>query len=101
MEAKVLSPANLKQAGVARSEIQPLRTRIDALRIEDFPAYAESTWPPIRQTLCEGRYQSTSGATGDCVSPRSPIGGERALGHPRPLLIGSSDKLIAVVTKTS
>lgn len=77
MEA-VLSPANMKGAW-RRVKSKRGAPGIDGLRIEDFPAYARSHWPAIRQSLSEGRYQPQ--AVRRVMIPK-PGGGERALGIP-------------------
>jgi len=77
MEA-VLSPANMKQAW-RRVKSNRGAPGIDAMRIEDFPAYAREQWAAIRQSLNDGRYHPQPVRR---VSIPKPDGGERALGIP-------------------
>lgn len=74
----VLSPANLQQAW-RRVKSNRGAPGIDGMRIEDFPAYARSHWPAIRQSLGDGRYQPQPVRR---VAIPKPGGGERALGIP-------------------
>ena len=52
---------------------------IDAMRIEDFPAYACGHWPTIKQALLDGTYGPQAVRR---VSIPKPDGGERLLGIP-------------------
>lgn len=75
---RILAADNLRRAWrqVKRNRGAP---GIDGMRIEDFPVYARSHWPAIRQALREGTY---------CPQPvrrvniPKPGGGERLLGIP-------------------
>ena len=77
MEA-VLLPANLHRAW-RRVKSNRGAPGIDGLRIEDFPAYARTHWPAIRQSLNDGRYQPQPVRR---VTIPKTGGGERALGIP-------------------
>ena len=74
----VVAPANMRRAW-ARVKANKGAPGIDGMLIEDFPAFARTHWPTIRQALLDGRY---------CPSPvrrvviPKPGGGERALGIP-------------------
>jgi RNA-directed DNA polymerase len=74
----VVAPANMRGAW-ARVKANKGAPGVDGMPIKDFPAFARSHWPAIRQALLDGRY---------CPSPvrrvliPKPGGGERALGIP-------------------
>jgi RNA-directed DNA polymerase len=74
----VVAPENMRRAW-ARVKSNKGAPGIDGMPIEDFPAYARTHWPTIRQALLDGRY---------CPQPvrrvmiPKPDGGERALGIP-------------------
>jgi RNA-directed DNA polymerase len=77
MEA-VVAPENLHRAW-RRVKANKGAPGCDGMPVEDFPAYARSHWPAIRQALLDGTY---------CPQPvrrvtiPKPGGGERALGIP-------------------
>ena len=74
----VVAPANMRRAW-AQVKSNQGAPGIDGMPIEDFPAFARTHWPTIRQALLDGRY---------CPQPvrrvliPKPGGGERALGIP-------------------
>lgn len=74
----VVAPENMRAAW-ARVKSNKGAPGSDGMPIEDFPAFARTHWPTIRQALLDGRY---------CPQPvrrvviPKPGGGERALGIP-------------------
>ncbi|HET7267425.1 MAG TPA: group II intron reverse transcriptase/maturase, partial [Oleiagrimonas sp.] len=75
---RVLARANLQQAWM-RVKANRGAPGIDGMRIEDFPAFARSHWPAIRQQLADGSYRPQPVRR---VSIPKPGGGERLLGIP-------------------
>jgi RNA-directed DNA polymerase len=76
--ARVGEPANLKRAW-KRVKANRGAPGIDGMRTEDFPAFARSQWPTIRQQLAEGTYHPQPVKR---VIIAKPGGGERLLGIP-------------------
>ena len=77
MEA-VVAPANMRRAW-ARVKSNQGAPGIDGMPIEDFPGFARTHWPTIRQALLDGSYRPQPVRR---VSIPKPGGGERALGIP-------------------
>lgn len=77
MEA-VVAPSNMLRAW---RQVKSNRGApgIDGMGIEDFPAFARSGWPTIRQALLDGSYRPQP--VRRVLIPK-PGGGERALGIP-------------------
>jgi RNA-directed DNA polymerase len=76
--ARVLDRANMQRAW-KRVKANRGAPGIDGMRIEDFPAFAGSHWPGIRQQLADGSYRPQPVRR---VSIPKPGGGERLLGIP-------------------
>jgi RNA-directed DNA polymerase len=74
----VVAPANMRRAW-AQVKSNQGAPGIDGMPIEDFPAFARTHWPTIRQALLDGRYRPQPVRR---VSIPKPGGGERALGIP-------------------
>ena len=78
MMARVLDPANMRRAW-KRVKANRGAPGMDAMRIEDFAAFARSHWAEIRQQLEGGTYPPQPVRR---VSIPKPGGGERLLGIP-------------------
>lgn len=76
--ARVLDRANMQRAW-KRVKANRGAPGIDGMRIEDFPAFARSHWPGIRQQLADGNYRPQP--VRRVLIPK-PGGGERLLGIP-------------------
>jgi RNA-directed DNA polymerase len=74
----VVAPENLRAAW-ARVKANKGAPGIDGMPIEDFPAFARTHWPAIRQALIDGSYRPQP--VRRVLIPK-PDGGERALGIP-------------------
>ena len=74
----VVAPENMRVAW-ARVKSNQGAPGIDGMPIEDFPAFARTHWPTIRQALCDGSYRP-SPVRRKMIEKRD--GGERALGIP-------------------
>lgn len=75
---QVLDSTNLRQAW-KRVKSNKGAPGVDGIHIEDFAEFARSSWPGIRQALCDGSYQPQPVRR---VSIPKPSGGERLLGIP-------------------
>ncbi len=75
---RVLDSANLQRAW-KRVRSNKGAPGVDGMHIEDFAEFARSSWPAIRQALCDGSYQPQPVRR---VSIPKPSGGERLLGIP-------------------
>ena len=75
---RVLESENMRQAW-KRVKSNQGAPGIDGMRIEDFPAFARSNWPAIRQALRDGTYRPQPVRR---VTIPKPNGGERLLGIP-------------------
>lgn len=75
---RVLASENMRRAW-KRVKANKGAPGIDGMRIEDFPEFARSSLPAIRQALCEGTYRPQPVRR---VSIPKPNGGERLLGIP-------------------
>jgi len=74
----VVAPENMRVAW-ARVKSNKGAPGIDGMPIEDFPAFARTHWPTIRQALLDGSYRP-SPVRRKMIEKRD--GGERALGIP-------------------
>ncbi len=74
----LVAPENMRAAW-ARVKSNKGAPGSDGMPIKDFPAFARTHWPAIRQALIDGRYQPQP--VRRVLIPK-PGGGERALGIP-------------------
>jgi RNA-directed DNA polymerase len=74
----IAAPENMRVAW-ARVKSNKGAPGIDGMSIEEFPAFARTHWPMIRQALLDGRYRPQP--VRRVLIPK-PGGGERALGIP-------------------
>jgi RNA-directed DNA polymerase len=85
--ARVVDPANLQRAW---KQVKANRGApgIDAMPLEDFPAFAREHWPALRQALLDGTYRPAP--VRRVAIPKPGGRGERLLGIPTVL-----DRVIA------
>jgi RNA-directed DNA polymerase len=76
---RVLDSANLQRAW-KRVKANKVAPGVDGMHIEDFAEFARSSWPEIRQALCDGSYQPQPVRRVSIPKPNG--GGERLLGIP-------------------
>ena len=76
---RVLDSENVRRAW-KRVKANKGAPGIDGMRIEDFAEFACSSWPEIRQALCDGSYQPQP--VRRVAIPKPNGGGERLLGIP-------------------
>jgi RNA-directed DNA polymerase len=76
---RVLDSANVRRAW-KRVKANKGAPGVDGMRIEDFAEFACSSWPQIRQALCDGSYQPQPVRRVSIPKPNG--GGERLLGIP-------------------
>lgn len=75
---RVLESENMRRAW-RRVKANQGAPGVDGMRVEDFPEFARSNWPAIRQALRDGAYRP--GPVRRVTIPK-PDGGERPLGIP-------------------
>lgn len=78
---RVLESENLRRAW-KRVKAKKGAPGVDGMRIEDFPEFARSSLPAIRQALRDGTYRPLPVRR---VTIPKPNGGERPLGIPMPV----------------
>jgi RNA-directed DNA polymerase len=76
---RVLDSENVRRAW-KRVKANKGAPGVDGMRIEDFAEFACSSWPEIRQALCDGSYQPQP--VRRVAIPKPNGGGERLLGIP-------------------